>query len=142
MALENPSERVLFELLDKTETIAVVGASSNPERPSNGIFRRLLAHGYTLIPVNPKETEVLGQKAYASLDDVPVPIDLVNVFRRSVDTPTIAEAAVRVGARALWLQSGITNDEAARIAQSAGVEVIMDRCIAVELSLLGVPAKG
>lgn len=142
MAHEPPSDQALYALLDRTRTIAVVGASSNPERPSNGIFRRLLAHGYTVIPVNPKESEVLGQKAYPTLDDVPVPIDLVNVFRRSVDTPPVAEGAVRVGAKALWLQSGITNDDAARIAESAGLQVVMDRCIGVELSMLGVPRLG
>ncbi|OQX69900.1 MAG: CoA-binding protein [Sorangiineae bacterium NIC37A_2] len=142
MAHENPSEKVLYELLDKTKTIAVVGASSNPERPSYGIFRRLLAHGFTVIPVNPKETEVHGQKAYPTLDAVPVPIDLVNVFRRSIDTPSVAEGAVRVGAKALWLQSGISNDETARIAESAGLTVVMDLCIGVEISMLGVPAKG
>lgn len=141
MAHENPGDRILYELLDKTQTIAVVGASSSPERPSNGIFRRLLAHGFTVIPVNPKETEVLGQKAYATLDDVPVPIDLVNVFRRSIDTPPVAEAAVRVKAKALWLQSGITSEDAARIAQSGGLEVVMDRCIAVELAMLGVAKR-
>jgi len=138
---QNPDHKTLFNLLDRAQTIAVVGASSNPERPSHGIFRRLLQHGYTVIPVNPAEAEVLGQKAYASLDDVPVPIDIVDVFRRAVDTPPIAEAAVRVGAKVLWLQSGISNDETARIATEAGLTVVMDACIAVELSLLGVPPR-
>jgi predicted CoA-binding protein len=131
----------LFDILSHAQTIAVVGASSNPERPSHGIFRRLLQHGYTVIPVNPAETEVLGQKAYPSLHDVPVKIDIVDVFRRSIDTPPVAEAAVRVGAKVLWLQSGISNDDAARIAGEAGLTVVMDACIAVELSLLQVPPK-
>jgi len=137
----NPSDAELFTLLDRATTIAVVGASSNPSRPSHGIFQRLLGHGYTVIPVNPKESEVLGQKAYPALDDVPVPIDIVDVFRRSEDTPPIAEAAVRTRAKALWLQSGISNDEAARIASTGGLTVVMDACIAVELSLLQVPRK-
>src|SRR5690606_25576599 len=141
MVHENPSDQDLYELLDKIKTIAVVGASSNPERPSSGIFSRLLAHGYTVIPVNPKESEVHGQRAYPTLDAVPVPIDLVNVFRRAIDTPSVAEAAVRVGAKALWLQSGISNEETARIAQSAGLSVVMDRCIGVELTMLSVPRR-
>jgi uncharacterized protein len=138
---QNPDQKTLFDLLDRAQTIAVVGASSNPERPSHGIFQRLLQHGYTVIPVNPAEQEVLGQKAYASLHDVPVKIDIVDVFRRSIDTPPVAEAAVRVGAKVLWLQSGISNDETARIASEGGLTVVMDACIAVELSLLGVPRK-
>jgi predicted CoA-binding protein len=137
----NPDSATLFGILNRSQTIAVVGASSNPERPSYGIFQRLLRQGYTVIPVNPGEKEVLGQPAYASLDEVPVPIDMVDVFRRAVDTPPVAEAAVRVGAKVLWLQSGISNDETARIAQAGGLTVIMDACIAVELSLLKVPAK-
>jgi predicted CoA-binding protein len=141
MAHQNPDGDALFAILSWAQTIAVVGASSSPDRPSHGIFQRLLRHGYTVIPVNPKETEVLGQRAYASLDEVPVPIDIVDVFRRAIDTPSVAEAAVRVGAKVLWLQSGISNDETARIARDGGLEVVMDACIAVELSLLHVPAK-
>lgn len=137
----NPSTDALFRILDQAKTIAVVGASSNPERPSHGIFQRLLDHGYTVIPVNPAETVVLGQKAYASLDEVPVPIDIVDVFRRAIDTPSVAEAAVRVHAKTLWLQSGISNEDTARIASAGGLEVVMDACIAVELSLLSVPRK-
>jgi uncharacterized protein len=141
MEHENPPTAARFALLNDARTIAVVGASSDPSRPSHGIFQRLLQHGYRVIPVNPKESEVLGQKAYGSLDDVPVPLDVVNVFRRAVDTPSVAEAAVRVGAKTLWLQSGISNDETARIAQAGGLSVVMDACIAVELALLKVPKK-
>src|SRR6187402_234122 len=118
MSHQNPSKDALFDLLNQARTIAVVGASSSPERPSHGIFQRLLQHGYTVIPINPKETEVLGQRAYPSLAEVPVPIDIVDVFRRAIDTPPVAEAAARVGAKVLWLQSGISNDDAARIAQA------------------------
>lgn len=141
MTHQNPSSDVLYALLDRAQTIAVVGASSNPARPSHGIFQRLLAHGYTVIPVNPMEQEVLGQKAYPSLEEVPVAVDIVDVFRRAEDTPPIAASAVRIGAKALWLQSGITNDEAARTASAGGLEVVMDACIGVELSLLAVPKK-
>lgn len=141
MPHQNPPADALFALLDRAKTIAVVGASSNPARPSYGIFQRLLAHGFTVIPVNPKEQEVHGQQAYPTLEDVPVPIDIVDVFRRAEDTPPIAASAVRVGAQALWLQSGISNDEAAETARAGGLTVVMDACIGVELSLLGVPKK-
>jgi len=141
MSHQNPAPAALYDLLARAKTIAVVGASSNPERPSHGIFQRLMRHGYLVIPVNPMEQEVLGQRAYASLDEVPVAIDIVDVFRRAIDTPPIAEAAVRVKAAAFWLQSGIVNEEAARIAGQGGLTVVMDACIAVELSLLKVPPK-
>lgn len=141
MPYQNPPSDALYGLLDRAKTIAVVGASSNPARPSYGIFQRLLVHGFAVIPVNPNEQEVHGQKAYGTLEEVPVPIDIVDVFRRAEDTPPIAASAVRVGAKALWLQSGIANDEAARTASAGGLTVVMDACIGVELSLLGVPKK-
>jgi uncharacterized protein len=141
MAHENPPEAELRRLLTETQTIAVVGASSNEDRPSHGIFRKLLAAGYRVIPVNPNETEVFGQKAYASLLDVPVPVDLVNVFRRPEHTPEIADQAAAVGAKALWLQSGISNDDAAARAGAAGLTVVMDSCIGVMHSLLRIPRR-
>jgi len=98
----NPSDAELKELMSKASTIAVVGASSNPERPSNGIMRKLLSVGYHVIPVNPHETEVLGERAYPSLSDVSVPVDIVDVFRRSEYTPSIADEAVKIGAKALY----------------------------------------
>lgn len=137
-AYSDPPDAILRELLQSARVIAVVGASSNPERPSHAIFRRLLAAGYRVIPVNPTESEVLGQKAYASLDDVPEPIDIVDVFRRPEHTPAIAEAAVRVKAKCLWLQAGIENEEAFRTASAAGLIVVMDTCIAVALARLGI----
>ena len=137
----NPTDDELRRILREAETIAVVGASSNPERPSNGIFRKLLAVGYRVVPVNPNETEVLGQKAYPSLDRVPYPIDIVDVFRRPEVTPDIADEAVRARAKVLWLQSGIVNDEAERRARAGGLTVVMDACIGVEHSVLRVPSK-
>ncbi len=136
-----PSDDAIRQLLTDARTIAVVGASSSPDRPSHGIMRKLLSVGYTVIPVNPRETEVLGQKAYPSLTDVPVPVDIVDVFRRAEDTPPIAEASVRIGAKTLWLQSGIVNDEAAAIAQAGGLTVVMDACIGTLHSLLRVPRR-
>ena len=129
------------ELLTSTTTIAVVGASSDPERQSNGIMRRLKQVGYRVIPVNPRETEVLGERSYPSLVDVPERIDLVNVFRRAEDTPAIADEAVKIGARVLWLQTGIVNDDTAARAEAGGLTVVMDECIGTRHALLRVPKK-
>ena len=141
MAHENPSNDAIRALLVSANVIAVVGASSDPDRPSNGIFQKLISAGYRVVPVNPNETEVLGQKAYASLADIPYPIDIVDVFRRPEYTPDIADEAVRAKAKVLWLQSGIVNEEAARRAHDAGLNVVMDACIGVLYSVLGVPKK-
>jgi uncharacterized protein len=141
VAHTNPSNEDLRKLLTETRTIAIVGASSNPEKPSYGIMRLLLNAGYRVIPVNPRETEVLDQKAYASLDDVPEPIDIVDVFRRSEDTPPIADQAVGVGAKALWLQLGISNEDAAARAKAGGLAVVMNACIGATHARLGIPAK-
>lgn len=134
----NPPDDALRQLLTEARNIAIVGASSKPSRPSHAIMKKLLAAGYRVIPVNPYEHEVLGQKAYASLAQVPVPIDIVNVFRRPEYTPAIAKQAVSVGAEALWLQSGIWNDEAASRAKAGGLVVVMDSCIGVMHALLNV----
>ena len=142
MSHVNPTDDALRTLLTSATTIAIVGASANPEKPSHGIMQRLLAAGYRVIPVNPKETEVLGQKAYASLAEIPDPVDIVDVFRRSEDTPGIAEEAIAIGAKTLWLQLGVTSEEAATRAKAAGLTVIMDRCIGATHKALGIPAKG
>lgn len=134
----NPSDDEIRTLLTESRTIAMVGASSNPERPSHGVFQRLLAAGYRVIPVNPRETEVLGQKAVASLAEVGEKVDIVDVFRRAEETPPIADEAVAIGARALWLQSGVSNDETARRAGEGGLTVVMDRCLGATVSLLGI----
>ena len=122
-------------------TIAIVGASSNPDRSSHGIMRKLLSVGYQVIPVNPRETEVMGQRAYPSLVDIPVPVDIVDVFRRAEDTPPIAEEAVSIGAKVLWLQSGITNEATATVAVAGGLTVVMDACLGTLHSLLVVPVR-
>jgi predicted CoA-binding protein len=137
----NPSDAELKELMSKASTIAVVGASSNPERPSNGIMRKLLSVGYHVFPVNPNETEVLGERAYASLSDIPVPVDIVDVFRRPEYTPSIADEAVKIGAKALWLQSGIRNEDAAARAKAGGLTVVMDACLGTMHAILRVPHK-
>ena len=141
MSHPNPSDADLSALLGAATTIAVVGASSNPDKASHGIMQKLQQLGYRVIPVNPQETEVLGERAYPSLLDVPERIDIVDVFRRAEDTPQIADEAVTIGAKALWLQSGIENDEAAARGEAGGLRVVMDACIAATHAMLQVPAK-
>jgi hypothetical protein len=123
---------VIREILHTARTIAVVGLSSNTLRPSNYVGFYLQRHGYRVIPVNPNEREALGETAYPTLADVPVPIDVVDVFRASQFVPDIAEQAVAVGARALWLQFGVISLAGAQIAQRGGLKVVMDRCMKVE----------
>ncbi|HKC68039.1 MAG TPA: CoA-binding protein [Bacteroidia bacterium] len=137
----NPSDKEIYELLVNTKTIAMVGASSNPERTSHGIMKKLQSVGYRVIPVNPNETEILGEKCYASLKDIPVKIDLVNVFRRAETTTPLASESINIHAKALWLQLGIVNEETARTAKQGGLIVIMDACIAVMHAILKVPNK-
>ena len=126
-----PSDEELRSILGDARTIAVVGLSSNPDRPSYEVAEFLQDRGYRIVPVNPKETEVLGERAYASLPDVPeeIAVDVVDVFRRAEQTPEVAEQAVARGAKVLWLQEGIVNDDARRIGEEAGLTVIMGVCI-------------
>jgi uncharacterized protein len=141
MAHSNPSDLELKELLTNATTIAIVGASSNPEKEPYDIMQKLLKAGYNVVPVNPKETEILGQRSYPSLIDVPEPVDIVDVFRRAEDTPAIADDAVTIGAKALWLQTGIVSEEAAARAKAGGLMVVMDACIGATHSLLRVASK-
>ena len=141
MPHSNPPDQDLKELLTNATTIAIVGASSNPDKESYGIMQKLLSVGYHVIPVNPNDTEILGQRSYPSLIDVPEHIDIVDVFRRAEDTPSIADDAVTIGAKALWLQTGIVSEDAAARAEAGGLVVVMDRCIGATHSLLRVPAK-
>ena len=128
-------------MLIDARTIAVVGASSDPGRPSHGIFGQLLAFGYRVVAVNPNEKSVLGQPSFATLREVPFAIDIVDVFRRPEHTPAIAEDAIAVGAKMFWLQSGIWNELAAERAKAAGLVVVMDACIGVLHSVLRVPRR-
>jgi uncharacterized protein len=141
MAHQNPSDAQLTTLLTNASVIAMVGASANPDKASYGIMQKLQHAGYKVIPVNPRETEVLGEQAYASLKDIPVAIDIVDVFRRPEDTPAIADEAIAAGAKALWLQSGISNEEAAARATAAGLLVVMDQCIGATHSFLRIPTR-
>jgi len=122
----------ILELLKKYNAIAVVGLSSNPMRPSYGVTEYMQGAGYRIIPVNPNETEVLGQKSYARLEDVPEKIEIVNVFRRAEEVPPVVESAIRVGAKVVWMQMGIENQESAERARAAGLVAIEDACILVE----------
>lgn len=119
-------------LLRNSKTIAVVGLSSRRTRPSYGVSEYMKSRGYTIIPVNPNETEVLGEKAFPTLDDIPGPVDIVDVFRRPENVPEIVDAAIRIGAKGIWLQEGVVHEEAAAKARAAGLEVVMDRCILKE----------
>lgn len=119
-------------LLKETKTIAVVGLSSNPSRASFGVSRYMQRAGYKIIPVNPQETEVLGEKAYAKLEDVPEPIDMVNIFRLPQFVPAVVDSAIAVGAKSVWMQLGIRHDEAAAKAEAAGLTVVMDKCLMIE----------
>ncbi len=123
--------RTPAEILQEARTIAVVGASPLPERPSHGVFRYLLAQGYDAIPVRPDCDEVLGIPCVRSLAEIDRPIDLVDVFRRSEFTPEVAQEAVEAGAGALWLQLGVVSAEARRIAEEGGLEYVEDLCTAV-----------
>lgn len=136
MAFQNPSRDEIKAILEQSNVIAVVGLSPSRERVSYMVSEAMKKKGYRIVPVNPNATEILEETCYATLSDIPFPVDIVNVFRRSEHTPEVAEEAARIGAKTLWLQLGIHSEEAAQIAQHAGMNVIMDRCIKVEDSIL------
>ena len=119
-------------MLKSARTIAVVGLSSKRYRPSYGVAAYMQSAGYRIIPVNPNEREVLGEKCYARLEDIPEKIDIVDIFRRSELVPEVVESAIRIGAKAVWMQEGVVHEEAARQAREAGLEVVMDLCILKE----------
>src|SRR5688572_6513795 len=121
-----------LELMRDAKTIAVVGVSSNPTRPSNDIARYLIDAGYTVYLVNPNETEIFGLPVYDSVRDLPERVDIVDIFRRSGDVPPVVDDAIAAGAATVWMQLGIVNEEAAAIARAAGLDVVMDLCIKVE----------
>lgn len=131
------NDKELTDLLQSAKTIAVVGLSSNPARPSFGVSRFLQRQGFRIIPVNPRETEVLGERAYPSVREVPEAIDIVDIFRRSARVPEVVEDAIqKAGVRCIWMQEGVVSHEGAARADAAGIPVIMDRCILKELARL------
>jgi predicted CoA-binding protein len=126
------SDDPILEILKNYKTIAVVGLSSNPRRPSHEVSEYMQRAGYRIIPVNPNEREVLGEKSYARLEDVPEKIEIVDVFRRAEEVRAVAESAIHVGAKVLWMQLGIENEAAAERARAAGLVVVEDACMFVE----------
>jgi predicted CoA-binding protein len=133
----------LCGILTSVRTIAVVGASPRPQRPSHRVMRYLQYHGYRAIPVNPNAAgqDILGEPVYASLADVPEPIDMVDVFRRSAAAGAVVDEAIAVGAKIVWMQLEVREDAAASRAEAAGLKVVMDRCPAIEIPRLGLPAR-
>jgi len=141
MPHRNPSDEELKKILTDATTIAIVGASSNPAKASHRIMQKLQHAGYRVIPVNPTESEILGARSYPSLVDVPERIDIVDVFRRAEDAPGIADEAATIGAKVLWLQSGISSEAAAERAAKGGLVTVMNSCIGATHSFLRVPNK-
>jgi len=119
----------LKRILESTRTIASVGLSSNPDKPSYGVVAYLQSQGYRIIPVNPAVTEILGEKAYPDLRSIPDAIDVVQLFRRAEDVPPFVEQAIQIGAKVVWMQEGIVNEAAAQQARQAGLQVVMDHCM-------------
>jgi predicted CoA-binding protein len=127
-----PSADPIFDILTKYKRIAVVGLSSNPARPSYGVSEYMQSAGYQIVPVNPNETDVLGEPSYASLEDVPQKIEIVDIFRRPGEVAPVVDAAIRAGAKVVWMQLGITSEAAAEKARAAGITVVMDACLLIE----------
>jgi uncharacterized protein len=129
---ETQSSDSIYEILKSSHTIAVVGLSSRKFRPSYGVSQYMQAAGYRIIPVNPENTEVLGEQSYAALEEIPEKVDIVDIFRRSEYVPDIVESAIRIGAKSIWMQEGVIHSEAAEKARRAGLVVVMDLCILKE----------
>lgn len=130
------TDEEIRQLLQEAQHVAVVGWSPKPDRPSHEVAAYLKAHGYTIYPVNPTAQGTPEQPVFANLSDIQVPIDVVDVFRRAEDVPEVVEAAIAAGAKAIWIQLGIVNEEAAQRASEAGLKVVMDRCMKIELERL------
>lgn len=127
-----PGGDPILDILKKYKTIAVVGLSSNPLRPSHSVSQYLQASGYDIIPVNPNESQVLNEKSYARIEDVPEKIEVVDIFRRPEHIPSVVEDAIRAGVKVIWMQLGIENQAAAEKARAAGLTVVMDACMLIE----------
>ncbi len=130
------TDEAIRQLLQETQTVAVVGWSPKPDRPSHDVAAYMHKHGYSIYPVNPTVQSSADQPVFATLADIQVPIDVVDVFRRAEDVPEVVEAAIAIGAKAIWLQLGIINEEAAQRASDAGLKVVMDRCMKVDIQRL------
>jgi len=128
--------RDLRRILTDYKRVAIVGLSADWSRPSNFAAKYLIDHGFEVIPVNPKYDEILGQKCYADLEDIPTPVDIVDLFQRVDRIPPFVDQAIKIGAKAVWMQLGIIHEEAAQKARDAGLEVVMDRCMKIEYARL------
>jgi predicted CoA-binding protein len=122
----------LRRILQTCHTVAIVGLSAEWHRPSNFVAKYLQGHGYRIVPVNPRYPEILGEKSYAQLEDIPFAVDMVDVFRKAEDLPPIAASAVAIGAKVLWQQIGVVNTQADALARAAGLDSVMDRCVKIE----------
>jgi predicted CoA-binding protein len=132
MAFQNPADEAIRAVLAKPRTVAVVGCSPNPERDSHRIAKLLQDRGHRVIPVNPGQRMILGETCYARLRDIPEPVEMVDIFRRSEEVAPIVDEAIEVGASIVWMQLGVIDEQAASVAQAAGLTVVMDRCPAIE----------
>ena len=126
------SDKTIKEVLENTDKVAVVGLSPKPDRDSNRVARYLMDKGYSVVPVNPGQKEILGERCYRSLEEIPFHVDLVNIFLNPVRIPPIVDQAIKIGAKVIWMQLDVIHEESAERARSAGLQVIMDRCIKVE----------
>jgi len=133
----NPAPEKIREILNATKTIAIVGLSSNPERPSYGVANYLMAQGYDVIPVNPMEKEILGKKSYPDLASIDKRVEIVDVFRKGEVTPPIVEEALEIGVSCIWLQEGVISEDSYRLATNAGIPIVMNKCILKEHQRLG-----
>jgi predicted CoA-binding protein len=138
--MEEPSIDELRRIYEETRTIAAVGASAEPAKAGGSIPAYLQSHGYRIVPVSPKGGEIFGERVYTSVSEIDVPVDVVDVFRPAEEAPGIAREAAAIGAKVLWLQTGVVSEEAARIASEAGMKVVMDRCMGATHSMLGLGA--
>ena len=139
--MSSDHDQMMRDILLSTNTVASVGLSSNDEKESYWIVFFLKEMGYRMIPVNPKATEIFGEKAYPSLLDIPDKVDVVQIFRKPEDVPPIVEDAIKIGAKVVWMQEGIVNEEAARMAREAGLQVVMDACMRATHKRLGLGKK-
>jgi predicted CoA-binding protein len=126
----NPSDDRIKEILEKYKKVAIVGLSSDATRPSNAVARFLKSKGFKIIPVNPQETKIMGEKAYPDLTSVPDEVEIVDIFRRPEHVPAIVDQAIQIGAKVIWMQEGVVNHSAAQKASESGITVVMDRCMA------------
>jgi len=131
------SDEGIRDLLNSTKTIALVGASPDPERASHAVMRYMIDRGYRVFPVNPNEKEILGMKVYSSIKDIPEPVDMVDIFRNSEAAGPVCDEAIAIGAKSVWLQLRVINEEAATRCEAAGLKVVMDRCPAIDMPRLG-----